>query len=108
MKRLLTLAAVLVVGALLVTLCETGTAAPEKVTLTGEVNVTRDDDDNIVAATLTVGETDYKITLDEKGKKLAGEMDGKKVEVTGTVTEKDDEKCLTVESYKEVPEEAFE
>ncbi len=108
MKRLLTLAAFVVVGALLVTLCETGLAQPKKVTLVGEVSVTRDDDDNITEATLTVGETDYNITLDAKGKKLAAEMDGKKVEVTGTVTEKDDEKWLTVESYKEVVEEALE
>lgn len=105
MNRLLTLAAFVVVAALVVTLCETGFAEPKKVTLKGEVSVTRDDDKNIIEATLTADGNDYCITLDEKGKKLAAEMDGKQVEVTGTVTEKDDEKWLTVESYKEVPKD---
>lgn len=105
MNRLLTLAAFVLVAVLVITLCETALAQPKKVTLKGVVSVTRDDDDNIIEATLTVDGTDYCIKLDEKGKKLAAEMDGKQVEVTGTVTEKDDEKLLTVESYKEVPED---
>ncbi len=105
MKRLLTLASLVLVAALVVTLCKSGLAEAKKVTLKGEVSVTRDDDDNIIEATLTADGTDYCITLDKNGKKLAAEMDGKMVEVTGTVTEKDGEKWLTVESYKELPED---
>lgn len=44
----------------------------------------------------------FNIVLDEKGKELGQKMDGKFVEVIAKETIKNDEKWLTVESYKEV------
>ena len=80
--------------------------AQQKVTVVGKVSVTEDDDWNVTAAKLT---TDagvvYQIVLNEKGKKLAAEMDGAKVQVTGTVATKEGSaKWLTVLTFKEVEE----
>jgi hypothetical protein len=81
------------------------TWAADKVTLTGQVTVTEDDDFNVTDVTLkgTDGKT-YSVTLDEKGKKLGIEMDGAKVQVVGTVAEKGGKMWLTVMSYKEIIE----
>lgn len=80
-------------------------AAEEQQALTGTVSVSADDDGNITAVNLTVGETVYHVTLDASGRKLGGDMEGKKVEVTGTVREHDDQKWIVVKSFKEVKEE---
>ena len=74
-------------------------------TLIGTVSVSDDDDGNITAVKLTVGETAYNVTLDANGRKLGAEMAGKKAEVTAIVREQDDEKWLVVKSFKEVKKE---
>ena len=74
-------------------------------TLIGTVSVSDDDDGNITAVKLTVGETVYNVTLDENGRKLGAQMADKKAEVTAIVREQDDEKWLVVKSFKEVKEE---
>jgi archaellum component FlaF (FlaF/FlaG flagellin family) len=107
-------------GILLASLCLISPVMAEEEaaqTLTGTVSVEKNDDDAVVKATVTVGEeTVYNVVLDENGKKVAA-LDGKTVEVTGTVakkeievkddegeTEKVTELWLTVKSVKEVEE----
>lgn len=81
---------------------EDAPAEPEKVTITGVVSVTRSDEGDITAVMVTTKEAAYMVTLDEKGMELGEEMENKDVEVTGVVSEKDEMKWITVESYKEV------
>jgi hypothetical protein len=76
----------------------------KKVTLTGVVSVSRDDDEKVTSISLFVGEVEYRVTLDKKGLELA-DLDGKKVEATGTLVEKDKVKTLTVLTFKEIEEE---
>ncbi len=95
-------AAVLGLFAASAVLGEDAPAEPQKVTVTGVVSVTRSDDGDITAVMVTTKEAAYMVTLDENGKELGTEMEGKEVEATGVVTEKDDMKWITVESYKEV------
>jgi len=47
----------------------------------------------------------FRITLDGKGRELAG-MDGTEVKVEGTVEEKDDDIWLTVRKFETVKQEA--
>jgi len=85
-----------------------GVAQEQRVTVTGTVSVAEDEDENITAVSIAAGDTTYSVTLDAVGKKLGGEMSGKKVEATGTVIEKDGTKWLTVQTYKEVKQEEEE
>jgi len=85
-----------------------GEKKAKEVTLTGTVSVVKDDDDNITAVSLTADGEAYTVVLDSKGKKLGEDMDGKNVEVKGTVEEEDGNKMLKVSEYKEVKEEAAE
>ena len=78
--------------------------AEDAVKVTGKVSVAKDDDGNITAVKITAGETVNKVVLDDNGKKLGAEMDGKKVEATGTFSGEDDAKVFKVESFKEVKE----
>jgi hypothetical protein len=97
----------LVVAALVVTMaapCLVQAEQAKKVTLTGVVSVSRDDDEKVTSISLFVGETQYSVTLDKKGLELA-DLDGKKVEATGTLVEKDKVKTLTVQTFKEIEEE---
>ena len=81
----------------------------KKATVTGTVAATYDEDENLESATLTTDDGDvYNITMDKNGRKMAAAMNGKKAEVTGTVKEKDEEKWLTVTSYKELVEKEDE
>jgi uncharacterized protein YggE len=86
-----------------------GTRPPKKtVTIIGTVTVTKAADGTVTAIKLTEkagdAEVAYAVVLDDNGKKLA-ELDGKKVEVTGTVAGRDAVKNLTVKTSKEVKEE---
>ena len=78
--------------------------AEDAVKVTGKVSVAKDDDGNITAVKITVGETVNKVVLDDNGKKLGAEMNGKKVEATGTFSGEDDERVFKVASFKEVKE----
>ena len=81
-------------------------AAEGKVTVTGTVAATQDDDGNVTGVTITTdGDETYNVTLDAQGKALA-KLDGKKVEATGAVKERDDEKWLTVAKFAEVKPKA--
>ncbi len=86
-------------------------------TLTGLLTTENDDEDALVKAVLTVGETTYHVVLDAVGKELASKMNDKKVEVTAVVTKKeveakdDDDNTvketelwLTIKSFKPVAE----
>ena len=97
-------------------------AAPEVnlTTITGTVKARFDDQKALVGASINVVEdskekegekvtTYYRITLDDNGKKLATELDGKMAKVTGVLSEieKDGKKStyITVKEYTEVKEE---
>jgi hypothetical protein len=77
----------------------------KKPTVVGMVAVEMENDE-IKSVTLTAKkrgqETVYNVELDDNGKKLGEELDGKKVMARGTVSEKDGKQWLTVERYREV------
>jgi uncharacterized lipoprotein YajG len=104
-KNLVTLAVALIAGtALLSAVCFAGEKCPagstDPVKVQGIVSVTKDANGAITAVTLTAADgAAYNVTLDENGKKLGEEMADKKVDVEGTVAEKDGQKCITVTSY---------
>ena len=68
---------------------------------------TRDGKEEITAVTLTDkrggAETVYNVVLDDNGRKLGEEMNGKRARVAGTVAEKEGKKELTVQKYEELP-----
>ncbi len=71
--------------------------------LVGAVQVTKNDAGDVTAVIINseAGEA-LEVVLNEEGKKMA-QHEGKKVKVTGTVTEKEEKKVLTVK--KAVPVE---
>ena len=104
-KSLVTLAVVLIAGtALLSTVCFAGdtcqAGATEPVKVQGLVSITKNADGAITAVTLTAEDgAVYNVTLDENGMTLGAEMANEKVEVEGTISEKDGQKCITVQRY---------
>lgn len=87
---------------------------PRKPRVTGLVKATKETKDGkeeITAVTITTRKTDkqeaeeYQVTLDDEGKKLGKELDGKRASVTGTIETKGEGdkkvKTITVESFKE-------
>jgi hypothetical protein len=107
MKKLITLTLVAVMVAFLsvsVTKAEDPNAPKtESVTVKGKVIVTKDAAGTITAVQLSSKRTGtHNIVLDANGKELGKQMEGKRVEVTGVETTKDNEKWLTVEKYTEV------
>lgn len=96
--------AVLVLGAVLTDVCFGEEKKVEKITVTGVVCVMKDDNDKITDVWVTDDNDEYyDIVLDEKGKKLGKEMEGKRAEVKGTIERKDDTNWVTVQEYKEAP-----
>lgn len=85
-------------AAILVSTCFA--ADGDTVKLQGTVSVTKEAD-VIKSVQLTTDAGAYNVELDEKGLAL-GEMDGKKVEVEGMVSEKDGQKSLKVLTFKAV------
>jgi P pilus assembly chaperone PapD len=69
------------------------------VTVKGTVSVTKDGD-NVTAISIKTADGDVAVTLDAEGKKLADKA-GKEVSVTGTVTEKEGKKTITVKPAAE-------
>ncbi|MGA1979726.1 MAG: hypothetical protein ABSG99_04060 [Sedimentisphaerales bacterium] len=73
---------------------------PETVRLEGTVSVTKDSNDVVTSIKLTTArKTVYYVTLDEKGKELGG-LNGKEVEVRCVITEKDNQKWITVHEFR--------
>lgn len=72
---------------------------PATVALTGKVAAVKNDAGELISINLIVTEnaveTEYRVTLDDNGKKLV-EMDGMVVKATGTVSDVDGLKWLTV------------
>ncbi|MFW5856870.1 MAG: hypothetical protein ACOCX4_03245 [Planctomycetota bacterium] len=116
MKRWLAVAAL----GLAFVLAATDLRAEEtKVTITGDVSAIYDEAfEKIEGARVSVWTTDeegnetrtvYNVTMDEKGKKLAEELDGEEAQVSGTLAKKGDpakpELWLTVKSYTRVAAE---
>ena len=79
--------------------------AGERTLVDGIVHATEDLSGNLIEVKLTLlnlmeeNEFFYKIVLDENGKKLGKEMNGKWVEVIGEITKTDDIYWLEVKSY---------
>ncbi|MCK4752255.1 MAG: hypothetical protein KAS75_02335 [Planctomycetes bacterium] len=73
------------------------------VTVQGVVNVKTDANDYIIGVSLVTEDITYEVVLDEKGDELSDYID-LKVEVKGTVAEKDGQKWLTVLTIKELEE----
>ncbi len=85
--------------------------AAEEISVTGEVNVTKEED-AVKAITITSGEGDdakvYNVALDDNSKGLA-DHDGKEVTAKGTVATADDgTMTLTVTSFEVAGEEKKE
>ena len=57
---------------------------------------------------LATATSTYEVVLNEKGLELGKTMDGKKVEVEGTVSHKDGQKWIDVKSFKAVEEKPTE
>ena len=75
--------------------------AKQKVTLVGYVAACDEDCEYGCPATvITAEDVLYRVTNDEKGRQLAREADGCDAEVKGIVEEKDDDKWITVDSFK--------
>ena len=82
--------------------------AGDAVKVTGTISVSEDEDGNVTGVQLSVDEdTVYNVEMNAIGKKLAADMNGEKVEIAGTVAEKDDAKWITAKSFKKI-EEAVE
>ena len=80
--------------------------AGERVIAEGIVNTTKDNNGNIIAIDLkVVGGDAFNIILDERGKVLGNQMDGKLVEVIGDVSGEGDDIWLEVISYKVVSDD---
>ena len=80
-------------------------ALADEGTVVGVVSAQKNDDGAVTQVTLKANDgTTYVVTQDENGKKLASDMNGKKVSVTGDVAEKDNQKTITVTSFKAAEE----
>ncbi len=73
-------------------------AESEDVRAAGVVSATKDANGVITAVQLAADTGTYSIELDAKGLEL-GAMDGKKADVSGTVTEKDGQKWMKVVDF---------
>jgi hypothetical protein len=80
-------------------------AKPQVKTYTGTVKVTKDKTGQVTAAKLRVGGIlphTYTVALDPKGKELARKMDGKKVQVKGTLVKQKNGTRLTIREFNAV------
>jgi hypothetical protein len=77
---------------------------PKEVKVEGTVSVVKDANNVITAVKLTTAKSTYDVVLNEKGLELGNTMNGKKVEVEGTVSHQDSQKWIAVKSFKPVEE----
>ena len=76
------------------------------VTITGVVYVSYDDDGKVATVAVTDdAQTVYNITVDEKARKMAVEMDGLRATITGKSTSKGGNTWVTLKTYKAAKEE---
>lgn len=77
--------------------------AGERTIVDGKISSIKDNRGNITEVNLiTDGGEVFNITLNENGKKLGKEMDGKWIEVIGAISVKDDKTWLEVKSYEKI------
>jgi len=76
----------------------------ETVTLKGLVSVTKDAEEAVISVQLTTDEGVYEVELDAQGLALAETLEGLKADVSGTVSEEDNQKRLKVIKFEEVKE----
>src|SRR6267143_930282 len=85
----------------LISALQSNPALADEKTVNGMLSVSKNDDGKITAvAVRTEDGKKYSISLDDNGKKLAADLAGKKVTVTGDVKEKDDVLWITVSEFK--------
>ncbi len=77
-------------------------AAEEKKVVVGTVEVDRDDEGGVTGVAIGTDDGKVKLVLDAKARKLAGDLAGKRAEVSGTMGS---DGLLKVSSYKEVKED---
>ena len=95
--------AVLMIAAWLCLNSSSFIVAGESIIVEGKVSTTRNISGNITAVNLITDEEEViNITLNQKGKKLGKEMDGKKVEIIADVSGQGNDVWLEVISFKEV------
>ena len=85
--------------------------AGERTIVNGVVSTTKNSSGNIIAVKLNLvieGGEIFNIALNETGKKLGIEMDGKWVEVIGEVYDRGGDMWIEVRSYKRFVENIFE
>jgi hypothetical protein len=80
---------------------------PEAVTVQGVVNATTDANNVVTAVTVVTTEGDvYNVVLNAVGLELGETMNGKEVEVQGTVSVQEEQNWINVHSYKAVEKAA--
>lgn len=94
-------------GVLFVTsfaMAEEAAVAANDVIVTGTVEVIRGEGDKISEMLVVDLKTqkEYQVVINETGEKMAKELEGKSVEITGSEEKKGDSILLTVKSYKAV------
>jgi DNA/RNA endonuclease YhcR with UshA esterase domain len=100
-KQTISIALAMLTAALMVSACF-AVAEGETVKVQGVVSVTKEAD--VVKAVQLATDADvYSVELDDQGMAM-GEMDGKKVEVEGMVSEQDGQKWIKVLSFTAVAE----
>ena len=83
--------------------------AGERIIVDGKISTIKDNIGNITMLNLlTDGGEVFNITLNENGKKLGKEMDGKMVEVIGEVYDRGGDMWMEVRSYKKFEEKIFD
>jgi hypothetical protein len=80
-------------------------ALADEKTISGTVSVAKDDDGKPTSVAVSSEDgTKYSIDLDDNGKKIAADLDGKKVTLKGDVKEKDNKLWVTVTEFKKSDE----
>ena len=102
-----------VVRSMVVILCIhlTPCFADEQRIVIGIVNSIKDQNGNIIVTKLlSVSESRevYFVELNERGKKLGDEMEGRLIEIIGKVFLRGEDKWIEVRTYREVEEDTFE
>lgn len=80
-------------------------ALADEKTISGTISVAKDDDGKPTSVAVSAEDgTKYSIDLDDNGKKIAADLDGKKVTLKGDVKEKDNKLWVTVTEFKKSDE----
>lgn len=80
-------------------------ALADEKTISGTVSITKDDDGKVTSVAVSTEDgTKYAVDMDDNGRKLGTDLDGKKVTLKGDVKEKDNKLWVTVMEFKKSDE----